>query len=173
VQCEQGQGIGIEVWLPDPADWNRRVHALGNGAWACGTDIASSDVIGALYAAAIAATEASVTAQTDTGHSDPPMPAAGQLFTALTDWVEKGVAPTNVVGRGLQVVGIRSAVRARVDDENLTPSTRAHQGITADPLPARKRPLALPITDPPPWVAATPSSIRSPWTRGTKSRGGG
>jgi hypothetical protein len=90
VAVQQGQGIGIEVWRPGPADWNRRVHALGNGAWAGGTDIASSDVIGALYAAAIAATEASVTAQTDTGHSDPPMLAAGQLFTALTDRVDEG-----------------------------------------------------------------------------------
>ncbi|WP_330834727.1 tannase/feruloyl esterase family alpha/beta hydrolase [Piscinibacter sp.] len=62
-------GIGIEVWLPDPADWNRRIHALGNGAWAGGTDIASSDVIGALFSAAIAATEGSISMQTDTGHT--------------------------------------------------------------------------------------------------------
>jgi feruloyl esterase len=62
-------GIGIEVWLPDPADWNRRVHALGNGGWAGGTAIASSDVIGALYSAAIAATEGSISVQTDTGHT--------------------------------------------------------------------------------------------------------
>ena len=29
--------------------------------------------------------------------ADPPLPAQGQLFTALTDWVEKGVAPDNLV----------------------------------------------------------------------------
>ena len=29
--------------------------------------------------------------------ANPPLPAPNQLFTALTDWVEKGVAPDNVV----------------------------------------------------------------------------
>ena len=26
-------GIGIEVWLPTPANWNRRIHVTGGGAW--------------------------------------------------------------------------------------------------------------------------------------------
>ena len=29
--------------------------------------------------------------------ANPPFPAAGQLFNALTDWVEKGVAPQTIV----------------------------------------------------------------------------
>jgi feruloyl esterase len=29
-------GIGIEVWLPSTANWNRRIHAIGGGGWAGG-----------------------------------------------------------------------------------------------------------------------------------------
>lgn len=27
------EGIGIEIWLPDRANWNGRLHALGGGGW--------------------------------------------------------------------------------------------------------------------------------------------
>jgi len=29
--------------------------------------------------------------------ADPPLPAPNQLYTALTDWVEKGISPDNLV----------------------------------------------------------------------------
>src|SRR5207344_3653992 len=29
-------GIGIEVWLPTRANWNRRIHVIGGGGWAGG-----------------------------------------------------------------------------------------------------------------------------------------
>ncbi|HSW26566.1 MAG TPA: tannase/feruloyl esterase family alpha/beta hydrolase, partial [Burkholderiaceae bacterium] len=29
-------GIGIEVWLPARANWNKRIHAIGGGGWAGG-----------------------------------------------------------------------------------------------------------------------------------------
>ena len=29
-------GIGIEVWLPKPANWNKRFHAIGLGGWSGG-----------------------------------------------------------------------------------------------------------------------------------------
>src|SRR5579871_4040636 len=29
-------GIGIEVWLPAPANWNHRIHVIGGGGWAGG-----------------------------------------------------------------------------------------------------------------------------------------
>lgn len=55
-------GIGIEVWLPSPARWNGRLHALGGGGMAGrlgeGTALA-----------AIAGGEGAVSAFTDTGHA--------------------------------------------------------------------------------------------------------
>src|SRR5437879_8180191 len=30
-------GIGIEVWLPSRANWNRRIHVAGGGGWAGGS----------------------------------------------------------------------------------------------------------------------------------------
>ena len=31
-------GIGIEVWLPTPANWNHRLHVTGNAGWAGGDE---------------------------------------------------------------------------------------------------------------------------------------
>ncbi|HWW24275.1 MAG TPA: hypothetical protein VNZ85_00080, partial [Caulobacter sp.] len=30
-------GIGIEIWLPTAANWNRRIHVKGGGGWAGGS----------------------------------------------------------------------------------------------------------------------------------------
>lgn len=41
------QGIGIEVWLPAPADWNGRIRVLGLGGWAGSPLITSTtDIFG-------------------------------------------------------------------------------------------------------------------------------
>ena len=60
-------GIGIEVWLPAMAAWNTKIHNLGGGGWAGGTQ-ASTTLIGNSQGAAVAAT-GFVAATTDTGHS--------------------------------------------------------------------------------------------------------
>jgi feruloyl esterase len=65
-------GIGIEVWLPTPANWNHRLHALGGGGWvggAAGSPLSIAD----WTAAAVADTEGAVSSTTDGGHtgSDP------------------------------------------------------------------------------------------------------
>ena len=60
-------GIGIEVWLPTAANWNGKIHNLGGGGWAGGTQL-SLTAIGSTSAAATAGTEGSVVATTDTGH---------------------------------------------------------------------------------------------------------
>jgi len=62
-------GIGIEVWLPSPANWDNKIHVLGGGGWAGGTAISSLTVIGSTSAAGIAGNEGSVSAVTDTGHT--------------------------------------------------------------------------------------------------------
>jgi Tannase and feruloyl esterase len=54
------QGVGIEVWLPSPANWNERIRAFGSGGWAGGrhTDPARMGYEGApsnpVYLAALA-----------------------------------------------------------------------------------------------------------------------
>ena len=65
-------GIGIEVWLPTPANWNSRIHVQGGGGWAGGpqttlTSLALSTAT--LSPWAIAGVEGAVSATTDTGHA--------------------------------------------------------------------------------------------------------
>jgi feruloyl esterase len=69
-------GIGIEVWLPSPANWNKRIHVIGGGGWAGGVHTNTTVLAGASGAGGptsspmIAATvEGAVSASTDTGHS--------------------------------------------------------------------------------------------------------
>lgn len=66
-------GIGIEIWLPSPENWNKRIHVLGGGGWAGGnhkslTELAGigGSATGSMYL--VAGVENAVTAQTDTGH---------------------------------------------------------------------------------------------------------
>jgi feruloyl esterase len=67
-------GIGIEVWLPAPANWNHRLHVTGGGGWA-GDDSGSTTSISVgaasndlMSPAMIAGIEGAVSATTDTGH---------------------------------------------------------------------------------------------------------
>ncbi|WP_338615465.1 tannase/feruloyl esterase family alpha/beta hydrolase [Pigmentiphaga sp. CHJ604] len=60
-------GIGLEVWLPTPANWNQRIRNLGGGGWAGGSQ-ASATQIGNAGAAATAALGYAV-GTTDTGHA--------------------------------------------------------------------------------------------------------
>lgn len=62
-------GIGIEVWLPSPERWNKRIHAMGGGGFQGGRH-AAADGIGSPYAYHIAGIEGAVSSTTDTGHSD-------------------------------------------------------------------------------------------------------
>jgi hypothetical protein len=67
-------GIGIEVWLPEPANWNQRYMALGGGGWQGGPDFVSLTAIGSLQGngqldPVPAAAEGFVTSATDAGHS--------------------------------------------------------------------------------------------------------
>jgi feruloyl esterase len=60
-------GIGIEVWLPTDANWNRRIRNLGGGGWAGGQQT-STTLIGNAQGASMAGS-GFVTGTTDTGHS--------------------------------------------------------------------------------------------------------
>ena len=78
------KGIGIEIWLPTPANWNGRIHALGGGGWHGGAHT-SPDLIGFPEAAEIAGTEGAVSSNTDTGHGvfDSPVPVAANGSFAM------------------------------------------------------------------------------------------
>ena len=60
-------GIGIEVWLPTAANWNQKIHNMGGG-WASGNQ-GSLTTLGSNGNGAVAGTEGSVVASTDTGHT--------------------------------------------------------------------------------------------------------
>jgi feruloyl esterase len=61
------KGIGIEVWLPAPGNWNGRIHAFGGGGWQGGMH-GSPEAIVFPMGAAVAGAEGAVVSQTDTGH---------------------------------------------------------------------------------------------------------
>lgn len=78
-------GIGIEIWLPSPENWNKRIHVLGGGGWAGGvhqslTELAGigNSTVGSMHL--VAGVEGAVTAQTDTGHA-----ASGASFAMNPD----------------------------------------------------------------------------------------
>ena len=88
-------GIGIEVWLPTTANWNKKIHNLGGGGWAGGNHT-SLTVFGNAGAAATAGTENSVVGTTDTGHTvgngSFAMNADGSIGSALwKDFAERSL----------------------------------------------------------------------------------
>jgi feruloyl esterase len=63
-------GIGIEVWLPTPANWSGRIYSQGNGGWAGGIegDITRINFLDFRNSPVIAATQGMVVSQGDAGH---------------------------------------------------------------------------------------------------------
>jgi pimeloyl-ACP methyl ester carboxylesterase len=83
-------GIGIEIWLPAPGNWNDRIHALGGNGWSGGNAGSASRVSNAMDSAGVAASEGSVTSTSDSGHSGvtpgmPDVPASGGDFAMDPD----------------------------------------------------------------------------------------
>jgi len=62
-------GIGIEVFLPTPANWNGRLHNIGGTGGFDGGAQGSAKAVGWPYAAATAGAEGAIAASTDSGHS--------------------------------------------------------------------------------------------------------
>ena len=96
-------GIGIEVWLPTPANWNQRIHVIGGGGWAGGVQTDTTRLAGAGGAGGptsspmIASTmEGAVSASTDTGHTGGngsfAMNPDGTINTVLwNDFAQRGI----------------------------------------------------------------------------------
>jgi len=62
-------GIGIEVWLPTPANWNGRVHNFGGNGWSGGNAGSPTQISNAMSSADVAANEGAVTSTCDSGHN--------------------------------------------------------------------------------------------------------
>jgi hypothetical protein len=98
-------GIGIEVWLPAPDVYSKRIHNLGGGGWAGGNHL-SLTAFGSVGAAATAANEKAVVGTTDTGHSQGngtwAMNADGSINTPLwNDFVNRGLTELAVKTKSL------------------------------------------------------------------------
>jgi len=96
-------GIGIEIWLPAPENWNRRIHVAGGGGWAGGNQTSLTVLTGAGGFAGtnpapsiIATVEGAVSANTDTGHTigngSFAMNPDGSINTVLwNDFAQRGI----------------------------------------------------------------------------------
>lgn len=137
-------GIGIEVWLPTSAKWNRRVHVLGGGGWAGGNagNVAALAGTGAasagLSAAAVATLEGAVSAVTDTGHSigngSFAMNPDGTINTVLwTDFASRGIHEEVVKTKALANVYYREAPRYSYWDGFSTGGRQGHMEAQANP----------------------------------------
>lgn len=94
-------GIGIEVWLPSAANWNKRIHVVGGGGWQGGTAIESPTALGGVVSSPslayqVAGVEGAVSAVTDTGHQATNgdfamLPDGGVNTTLWTDFAQRGI----------------------------------------------------------------------------------
>jgi feruloyl esterase len=102
-------GIGIEIWLPDHANWNKRIHVKGGGGWVGGQHRNPNILVGIRYDSAgspaeTATIEGAVSAQTDTGHvinnGSFAMNSDGTINTQLWhDFAERGIHEMAVVSK--------------------------------------------------------------------------
>jgi len=97
-------GIGIEVWLPSPANWNKRIHVIGGGGWQGGVHTSLTLLAGGGTStgptptpAVVATVEGAVSATTDTGHAIAgtgsfAMNPDGSINTVLwNDFAQRGI----------------------------------------------------------------------------------
>jgi feruloyl esterase len=76
------RGIGVEIWLPSPQNWNGRIHQLGAGGFSGIPTISSLTklvIFGGFSPAMVSGSEGSVSAITDTGHVSPLMGPAASM----------------------------------------------------------------------------------------------
>ncbi len=104
-------GIGIEVWLPSRANWNRRIHVAGGGGWAGGSQTSLTVLAGAGGAGGttpspsfIATVEGAVSANTDTGHSGP----GGGSFAMNPDGSINAVLWNDFAQRGIHEMAVKA-----------------------------------------------------------------
>lgn len=112
-------GIGIEVWLPTAANWNKRVHNVGGGGWQGGTAGSTTALAGAAggggpggqpaNSAKIAGAEGAVSSTTNTGHGS--LNSSG-AFTMNPDGTVNKALWTDFSERSLYEQGVKSKALA-------------------------------------------------------------
>ncbi|MGJ7501094.1 tannase/feruloyl esterase family alpha/beta hydrolase [Variovorax sp. ZT5P49] len=102
-------GIGIEVWLPSVANWNKRLHMLGGAGAAGGVQATLTSVAAAPTAApwSVAGVEGAVAATTDTGH-----PAGNSNFLMNPDGTINTVGWNEFSERGIHEMTVKSKALA-------------------------------------------------------------
>jgi feruloyl esterase len=138
-------GIGIEVWLPSPANWNNRIHAIGGGGWAGGVHANVTLLAGAGGATGptssprVASTiEGAVSASTDTGHSSGSgsfaMNPDGTINKVLwRDFSERGIHELAVKTKALTKAYYGRPARYAYWDGFSTGGRQAHKLAQAHP----------------------------------------
>jgi feruloyl esterase len=74
--------IGFTVWLPQPADWSRRLHMVGNGAY--GSNIYYAQLVARIK-------RGDVAVATDTGHTGESLSFGFENPEAIADWGGRSV----------------------------------------------------------------------------------
>jgi feruloyl esterase len=102
-------GIGIEIWLPPPANWNGRIHAIGGGGWV-GGPAGSPTAIADMRVPLVAGTEGAVSSFTDSGHSGVArnQPSSGGDFAMNPDGAINKVLWTDLSLRSLHEQALKT-----------------------------------------------------------------
>jgi len=103
-------GIGIEVWLPAKTAWNNRVHLLGGGGMAGGSQTSLTVFSGGVGINPwdVAGTEGAVSATTDTGH-----PASNSNFLMNPDGTVNTVGWDDFSQRGIHEMTVKAKALAQ------------------------------------------------------------
>ncbi|RSZ39737.1 MULTISPECIES: tannase/feruloyl esterase family alpha/beta hydrolase [unclassified Variovorax] len=121
------QGIGIEVWLPSPSKWNRRIHLLGGAAMAGGPQTSLASFADAPTASPwrVAGEEGAVAATTDTGH-----PAGNSSFLMNPDGTINTVGWNEFAERGIHEMTVKAKALAAAYFGSAARYTYWHGGST-------------------------------------------
>lgn len=131
-------GIGIEVWLPTPSNWNNRIHVKGGGGWAGGAQGSVTALGGAGSAALVAGVEGAVSATTDTGkpvsNGSFAMNPDGTINTVLwKDFAERGIHEMAVKTKAITLAYYGRAAKYAYWDGFSTGGRQGHMEAQANP----------------------------------------
>jgi feruloyl esterase len=94
-------GIGIEIWLPAPDAWNKRIRNIGGGGWAGGKHSLTTDI--GNVGAAMGTAPGYAVGTTDAGHT-----VETGAFTMKEDGSENSLLWKDFADRSLQELAIKS-----------------------------------------------------------------
>jgi hypothetical protein len=120
-------GIGVELWLPTTANWNKRLHVLGGAGMAGGPQATLTSVANAPTAApwVVAGVEGAVAATTDTGH-----PAGNSSFLMKPDGTINTVGWSEFSERGIHEMTVKAKALAQAYYGTAARYTYWHGGST-------------------------------------------